>query len=81
MLAELRTGRVRAVLDVFETEPLPPDNPLRDLDNVLLTPHVSGFSTESRLRLVEAVADDMARFFAGQPTVLDVPWERLHIMA
>jgi len=81
MLAELRTGRIRAALDVFDTEPLPPDNPLRDLDNVLLTPHVSGFTTESRLRLVEVIADDMARFFAGEPTVLDVPWERLHIMA
>jgi phosphoglycerate dehydrogenase-like enzyme len=81
MLNELRTGRIRAVLDVFDREPLPADDPLRELDNVFLTPHVSGFTTESRLRLVEAIADDMRRFFAGEPPVLAVSWERLEIMA
>jgi phosphoglycerate dehydrogenase-like enzyme len=81
MMVVLKTGRIRAVLDVFDQEPLPPDDPLRDLDNVLLTPHVSGFTTESRLRLVEAIADDMGRFFAGQTPALAVSWERLKIMA
>jgi phosphoglycerate dehydrogenase-like enzyme len=81
MLNELHTGRIRAVLDVFDREPLPADDPLRELDNVFLTPHVSGFTTESRLRLVEAIADDMRRFFTGDPPVLAVPWERLEIMA
>jgi phosphoglycerate dehydrogenase-like enzyme len=81
MMAELRTRRLRAVLDVFDQEPLPVDNPLRNLENVLLTPHVSGFTTESRLRLVEAIADDMQRFFAGASPLLAVSWERLQIMA
>jgi phosphoglycerate dehydrogenase-like enzyme len=81
MLKELRTGRIRAVLDVFDHEPLPADDPLRDLDNVFLTPHVSGHTTESRARLVEAIAADMERFFAGQPLRLAVAWERLKIMA
>jgi phosphoglycerate dehydrogenase-like enzyme len=81
MLAELRTGRIRAVLDVFDQEPLPPDHPLRDMDNVFLTPHIAAYSTESRLRLVEAVADDMKRFFSGEPLKLAVSWERLQIMA
>jgi phosphoglycerate dehydrogenase-like enzyme len=81
MLAELRTGRIRAVLDVFDQEPLPPDDPLRDMENVFLTPHISGFTTESRRRLVEAIADDMVRFFAGESLELAVRWERLKIMA
>lgn len=81
MLATLRTGRIRAVLDVFDQEPLPEDDPLRDMDNVLLTPHVSGHTTESRLRLVEAIADDMRRFFAGEDLRLAVLWDRLKIMA
>jgi phosphoglycerate dehydrogenase-like enzyme len=81
MLKELRTGRIRAVLDVFDQEPLPADDQLRDLDNVFLTPHVSGHTTESRARLVEAIAADMERFFAGQPLRLAVAWERLKIMA
>lgn len=39
----LRTGRIAgALLDVFETEPLPPESPLWELENVLITPHVSG---------------------------------------
>ncbi len=81
MLAALQTGRFRAVLDVFSREPLPADDPLRDLDNVLLTPHVSGLTVESRLRLVEAIAEDVQRFFAGEDPTLAVPWERLKIMA
>lgn len=81
MLTELRRGRVRAALDVFDREPLPAEDPLRDLDNVFLTPHVSGFTIESRLRLVEAIADDMQRFFSGGTPSLAVPWERLQIMA
>jgi phosphoglycerate dehydrogenase-like enzyme len=81
LVAELRTGRFRAVLDVFDKEPLPPDHPLRDLDNVFLTPHISAYTTESRLRLVEGVAEDMRRFFAGEPLTLAVPSERLNIMA
>jgi phosphoglycerate dehydrogenase-like enzyme len=81
LLAELRTGRIRAVLDVFDKEPLPPDHPLRTLDNVLLTPHISGHTTETRLRLVEAVAEEMRRFFAGEPLTLAVQPERLPIMA
>jgi phosphoglycerate dehydrogenase-like enzyme len=80
-LDELRRGRIRAVLDVFDQEPLPPDHPLRDLDNVFLTPHVSGHSTETRLRLVEAIAEELRRFFAGEPLTLAVPAERLSIMA
>jgi phosphoglycerate dehydrogenase-like enzyme len=81
MVDELETGRIRAVIVVYDEEPLPPDSPLRDLDNAFLTPHVSGHTTESRARLVEAVADDMRRFFEGAPLKLAVSWERLKIMA
>lgn len=81
MLAELQTGRIRAVIDVYDEEPLPADSPLRDLDNAFLTPHVSGHTTESRRRLVDAVADDMQRFFSGAPLKLAVTWERLKVMA
>jgi phosphoglycerate dehydrogenase-like enzyme len=81
MVDALRKGRIRAVLDVFDPEPLPADHPLRDMDNVFLTPHISAFSSESRLRLVEKIAADMQRFFAGEAPRLAVPWERLAILA
>lgn len=81
LVAELQKGRFRAALDVFDKEPLPPDHPLRDLDNVFLSPHISAYTTESRLRLVEGVVEDLRRFFAGEPLLLAVPPERLSIMA
>jgi phosphoglycerate dehydrogenase-like enzyme len=81
LLAELQSGRIRAAMDVFITEPLPADSGFRDLDNVMLTPHMAGASVESRARLVQAVAEDMARIFAGQPSQLAVSWERLQTMA
>ncbi|MEZ4860757.1 MAG: hydroxyacid dehydrogenase [Caldilineaceae bacterium] len=81
LIAELQTGRFRAILDVFEQEPLPAEHPLRDLPNVYLTPHISGHSVEVRQRLVEEIADDIQAFFAGEPMRLAVPPERLAIMA
>jgi phosphoglycerate dehydrogenase-like enzyme len=81
MMTELRTGRIRAVLDVFDKEPLPEDDELRSMENVFITPHVSGHTTESRLRLVESIADDMVRFFSGEKLRYAVSWDRLRIMA
>ncbi len=43
LIAALRGGRLAgAGLDVAETEPLPPDNPLWDMPNVIMSPHVAG---------------------------------------
>ena len=78
---ELHKNRFNAFIDVFEPEPLPADHPLRNLDNVFLSPHVSGHTSESRLRLVEEIARDIQRFFNDQPLRLAVPYEKLSIMA
>jgi phosphoglycerate dehydrogenase-like enzyme len=54
-----------AVLDVFSTEPLPPPHPVWDLDNVIVTPHISGPSTPEEIAPV--FADNLARYLAGRP--------------
>jgi D-3-phosphoglycerate dehydrogenase len=55
-----------AALDVFAHEPLPADSPLRDLDNVILTPHVGGATLETRVRMLERSFDVIARAARGE---------------
>lgn len=81
LLAELRTGRFRAVLDVFPREPLPPDSPLRGLPGVLLTPHTAGFSLDTYLAMGREVVADLLRWQAGEPLRLAVDAGRWDVLA
>ena len=72
LIAELVAGRLRAGLDVFDTEPLPPDFPLLGLPNVLLTPHQAGASVQSRYLAGRIVVDEIARYLAGEPLAHEV---------
>jgi len=54
-----------AVLDVFDREPLPPSHPLWKMDNVVVTPHISGPSTADAIAPV--FNDNLARYLAGRP--------------
>ena len=56
-----------AALDVFETEPLPADDPLRDAPNVLLSPHCSPESTFFQAEIRNMVAENLRRFATGEP--------------
>ena len=64
-LAEHRIGG--AALDVFATEPLPPESPAWALDNLIVSPHMSGDSDASRRRSLELFADNALRFAANEP--------------
>jgi glyoxylate reductase len=55
-----------AALDVFEQEPTPVDNPLLKLDNVVVAPHISSSSYETRSRMAEMVAENLIAFFEGR---------------
>lgn len=56
-----------AAVDVLSTEPPKPDNPLLTAKNCLITPHVAWAFFESRQRLMQMVADNIAAFQSGQP--------------
>lgn len=62
MIAELATGRIRAVLDVTEPEPLPDDCPLYDLPNVVLTPHIAGSVGVEVYRLTDHALGEIESF-------------------
>ncbi|HET7097733.1 MAG TPA: NAD(P)-dependent oxidoreductase, partial [Casimicrobiaceae bacterium] len=49
-----------AALDVFDIQPLPPDDALFDCPNLLLTPHIAGVTVESNTRVSMLVADKVA---------------------
>ncbi|WP_344057337.1 hydroxyacid dehydrogenase [Microbacterium pumilum] len=63
----LEQGRLKAVLDVTDPEPLPPDHPLRGLPNVLLTPHLAGAQGNELRRLGESVVREVEALAAGKP--------------
>lgn len=68
LTAALQAGEIAgAGLDVFEIEPLPPDHPLWSLPNVILTPHVAGYSPQIAARHLALLLDNIGRFWRGEP--------------
>jgi phosphoglycerate dehydrogenase-like enzyme len=68
LIRALREGWIAGVgLDVFEEEPLPSDSPLYDLENVILSPHVAGFTLRYDERASDLFAENLRRYLAGEP--------------
>lgn len=67
LIAALREKKIAgAVLDVFVNEPLPPESPLWNLDNVFITPHVSGNFEQYVERVGTQFAENLARYLRGE---------------
>jgi phosphoglycerate dehydrogenase-like enzyme len=65
----LLTNRIAgAGLDVFETEPLPPESPLFAMPNVVLTPHAAGITPEATEAGLALAIENVFAFLAGEPT-------------
>ncbi|QRX92840.1 MULTISPECIES: hydroxyacid dehydrogenase [Streptomyces] len=67
LVAELRSGRISAVLDVTEPELPLAGSPLYDLPNVLLTPHVAGSMGTELRRMADHALDEVERYARGLP--------------
>jgi phosphoglycerate dehydrogenase-like enzyme len=69
LLELLRTGRIRAALDVTDPEPLPPEHPLWDAPGVLITPHFAGDTRGAERRAFALVGEQVRRYARGEPLV------------
>ncbi|MEV6003955.1 hydroxyacid dehydrogenase [Streptomyces griseomycini] len=74
-------GRIRAVLDVTDPEPLPPDHPLWRCEHVLLTPHLAGSQGNEWRRLADLALAEIARWASGDGFLHPVRRERLAFLA
>ncbi|MFG3658490.1 hydroxyacid dehydrogenase [Streptomyces sp. NPDC047706] len=75
LTGELVAGRLSAILDVTEPEPLPADSPLHTLPNVFLTPHIAGSLGNELERLGRVVVEELERLTAGLPLAHEVRHE------
>src|SRR5204863_5272492 len=67
LTAALQAGAIAgAGLDVYEAEPLPPEHPLWRMENVILTPHVAGYSPRIAERHLAVLLDNIRRFVRGE---------------
>ena len=66
LIKALKAGQLAgAALDVFETEPLPPDSPLWRLPNVLISPHTAALSVHENERIVALFTENLRRYLRG----------------
>jgi len=67
LVEALRSGRIRAALDVTDPEPLPAHHPLWSCPNLLLTPHVAGSTPQFAPRALQVAAKELAHYLQGEP--------------
>jgi len=81
LLEECATGRITAVLDVTDPEPLPADSPLRKLRNVLITPHVTGAGIYGYHMIGDLTLKALEDFFSGRSVANAVNLRDYEILA
>lgn len=77
LIAALRSGHLAgAYLDVFQQEPLPPDSPLWDLPNVVVTPHHAAVASGNDRRVYEVFVENLARRHRGVALLNEVTLDK-----
>lgn len=77
---ELAKGRFRAVLDVYEQEPLPMDSPLRKLDNAFLIPHMAGPTADRYPFITRALIENVQKVMRGKESEMEITREMMRRM-
>ncbi|VXB36774.1 D-3-phosphoglycerate dehydrogenase [Microbacterium sp. 8M] len=78
---ECGSGRLNAILDVTDPEPLPEGSPLFPLPNVMITPHLAGSLGSELFRMTDAALDELERYAAGEPLWEEVTLDALQLSA
>lgn len=81
LLAELKTGRIEAVIDVTDPEVPPQNSPFYSLPNVFLTPHIAGAVGLERARLGDMAIAEIERFCRAEPLQQQIRPEHLELIA
>ncbi|WP_419849151.1 hydroxyacid dehydrogenase [Candidatus Poriferisocius sp.] len=81
LLPHLVSGRLYAILDVTDPEPLPDNSPILELPNVWISPHLAGSQGTELARMTDYVIEEVRRWSAGEPALNEVTKERLATMA
>ncbi|MGA8181903.1 MAG: D-2-hydroxyacid dehydrogenase [Desulfobacterales bacterium] len=73
LIEALRNKKIRAMVsDVYYSEPLPPESPLWDLDNVILTPHICGLSPQYMSRAMQIITHNLDVYLSGQGEMINL---------
>lgn len=81
LLPHLVSGRLYAILDVTDPEPLSDNSPILELPNVWISPHLAGSQGTELARMTDYVIEEVRRWSAGEPALNEVTKERLATMA
>ena len=81
LLAELKSGRIEAVIDVTDPEVPPQNSPFYSLPNVFLTPHIAGAVGLERARLGDMAIAEIERFCRAEPLQQQIRPEHLELIA
>jgi len=80
MAEHLKQNHFRAILDVYEEEPLPMNSPLRGLENAILIPHRGGPTTDRRAAAARIVIEDIRHMLCGEPLKNEISRARAAVM-